>query len=114
MKRDDKRETSKKLQARNESAGVLIRKIVSLFTQMNIMKLVELLDEDIDYQGIGKWRFLAITKKQFQKFINKGDTYLIQKIRKCTGCSFGSYGFVFTGNNSKRIWPLTFILKMAF
>ena len=97
----------------NEITEIIIHKIVTAFSDMNIDKLVELLDEDIDYQDLDKWRFLALIKKKFEKFKKQEDTYLLRDFSQCMGCSFGTFGFVFKGNRSKRKWSLVFKVEVG-
>ncbi len=92
----------------NEITELIVDKIVVAFSEMNIEELVKLLDEEIDYQDLGKWRFLALIKKQFEQFQKDGDTYLFQEASQCMGCSFGTFGFIFKGNKSERKWSLVF------
>ena len=92
----------------DEITEIMIHKTVAAFSEMNIEQLVELLDEEIEYEDLGKWRFLSLIKKQFAEFKKQGDTYLLKNPSQCMGCSFGTFGFVFRGNRSKRKWSLVF------
>ena len=114
MNRNNQRKASEKSQEWNGITEILIGKIVTAFAEMDIEKLVELLDEEIEYQDTGKWRFLAIIKKQFQNFKKEGDTYLFQQPSRCLGCSYGRFGFVFTGNESMKMWSLVFQIENGF
>ena len=107
MKEDKSRRTIVPSQW-DEITEIMIHKIATAFNEMNIEQLVDLLDEEIEYEDLGKWRFLALIKKQFEEFKKQGDTYLLKDPSQCMGCSFGTFGFVFKGNRSKRKWSLVF------
>jgi len=78
----------------DEITEIMIHKIVAAFSEINIEDLVELLDEEIEYEDLGKWRFLSLIKKKFEEFKKQGDTYLLKDLSQCMGCSFGTFGFV--------------------
>ena len=107
MKEDKSRRTFVPSQW-DEITEIMIHKTVAAFSEMNIEQLVELLDEEIEYEDLGKWRFLSLIKKQFEEFKKQGNAYLLQDPSQCMGCSFGTFGFVFKGNRSKRKWSLVF------
>ena len=107
MKEDKSRRTIVSSQW-DEITEIMIHKIATAFSEMNIEQLVELLDEEIEYEDLDKWRFLALIKKKFEKFKKQGDTYLLRDFSQCMGCSFGTFGFVFRGNRSKRKWSFVF------
>ena len=107
--REDKSEgTAVPYQKSNEITEIVVNKIVVAFNEMDIMELVSLLDEEIEYQDLGKWRFLALIKKQFKQYQKDGDSYLFEELSHCVGCSFGRFGYTFKGNHSQRKWSLVF------
>lgn len=82
--------------------------LILAFCEMNIPALIDLLDEDIDYDDIGKYRFLEFVRAKFALFEIKGDTHLVKSSGSCQGCSNGSFGYRFIGNNSEKIWDVIF------
>ena len=87
-------------------------KIFEAISQMNIVQLVDLIDEDIN---IGdepcKYTLLAEMKEWFDICKSKGDTYLNQSEGHCLHCYYGAITKIFTGNNSGHQYSLKYTIK---
>ena len=87
-------------------------KIFEAISQMDIVKLVDLIDEDINIDDDPcKYTLLAEMKKWFEVFKHKRDTYLNQSEGNCLHCSYGAITKIFTGNNSGHQYSLKYTLK---
>ena len=87
-------------------------KIFEAISQMDIVKLVDLIDEDINIDDDPcKYTLLAEMKKWFEVFKHKGDTYLNQSEGNCLHCSYGAITKIFTGNNSGHQYSLKYTLN---
>ena len=87
-------------------------KIFETISQMDIVKLVDLIDEDINIDDEPcKYTLLAEIKELFDIFQSKGDTYLNQSEGQCLHCSYGAITKIFTGNNSGHQYSLKYTLK---
>jgi len=87
-------------------------KIFETISQMDILKLVDLIDEDINIDDEPcKYTLLAEIKELFDIFQSKGDTYLNQSEGHCLHCSYGAITKIFTGNNSGHQYSLKYTLK---
>ena len=87
-------------------------KIFETISQMDILKLVDLIDEDINIDDEPcKYTLLAEIKELFDIFQSKGDTYLNQSEGQCLHCSYGAITKIFTGNNSGHQYSLKYTLK---
>ena len=87
-------------------------KIFEAISQMDIVKLVDLIDEDINIDDDPcKYTLLAEIKEWFYIFKSKGDTYLNQSEGQCLHCSYGAITKIFTGNNSGHQYSLKYTLK---
>lgn len=86
--------------------------IFETISQMDIVKLVNLIDEDININDTPcKYTLLAEIKELFDIFQSKGDTYLNQSEGHCLLCSYGAITRIFTGNNSGHQYSLKYTLK---
>ena len=86
--------------------------IFKTISEMDIVKLVNLIDEDININDTPcKYTLLAEIKELFDIFKSKGDTYLNQSEGHCLHCSYGAITRIFTGNNSGHKYSLKYTLK---
>jgi len=89
-----------------------IEKIFKTISQMDIVKLVDLIDEDININDTPcKYTLLREMKEWFDIFKSKGDAYLNQSEGQCLHCSYGAITKIFTGNNSGHQYSLKYTLK---
>ena len=89
-----------------------IEKIFKTISQMDIVKLVDLIDEEININDTPcKYTLLREMKEWFDIFKSKGDTYLNQSEGQCLHCSCGAITKIFTGNNSGHQYSLKYTLK---
>ncbi len=87
-------------------------KIFEAISQMNIVKLVDLIDEDINIDDEPcKYTLLAEMKKWFKVFKHKGDTYLNQSEGHCLNCSYGAITKIFTGDKSGYQYSLKYTAR---
>jgi hypothetical protein len=89
----------------------LIHYIWYAILSMNFSGLEELLDDDIDYEDIGKEEFILKLKNRFSEDIIAGDTEYTLDFSSCNACNCNEAVCVFTGNNSKRSFALYFDFK---
>lgn len=76
--------------------------------QMNYNELWSLLDDDIDYEDIGKKAFIKKLGGHFARHKKLGDSELILDLKSCNSCNQNKPVCVFTGNRSKRKFALYF------
>ncbi len=73
--------------------------------------LASLLDDDINYEDIGKSRFVNKLKGRFIYHKLIGDTELILDLDACNSCNCNAPVCKFIGNNSKEHFALYFDFK---
>lgn len=95
-----------------------IHKKVNYFTlichaimRMDSNNLFELLDDDIDYEDIGKTSFVLKLKNRFIEHRIMGDTEMKLDLDHCLGCNCDQPVCRFIGNNSKSEFALFFDIK---
>jgi len=86
-------------------------RIINAFSTMNLSILVDLLDEDKDYEDVNKWRFIDMIKNKLEYLKSCGDTFLKKIPSKCMGCNYGKETITFQGNISKRKLSLMFEIE---
>ena len=87
------------------------KRIINAFSTMNLSVLVDLIDEDKDYEDVNKWRFIDMIKDNFEYFNSCGDTFLNKIPSKCVGCKYGQETITFQGNISKKKLSLMFEIE---
>ncbi|WP_420378780.1 hypothetical protein [Gilvibacter sp.] len=78
---------------------------------MNANRLEELLDDDMEYEDLSKWEFIALLRNRFIDHLVKGDNELYMDISTCLGCNCNEPVCKFIGNQSGEHFALYFELK---
>ena len=75
---------------------------------MDTVLLDRILDDTIDYEDIGKEKFIEKLSDQFYLHKDLGDTSLELDLNYCNGCNNNQPVCTFIGNNSGRHFSLYF------
>lgn len=75
---------------------------------MDIFALNHLLKDSIDYEDIGKQKFLNKLHKRFSHHKTLGDREFLLDLVKCNGCQSPNNVCSFIGNNSEQSFALYF------
>ncbi|MEO9501907.1 hypothetical protein [Nonlabens ulvanivorans] len=78
---------------------------------MDTSRLTDLLDDNIDYEDIGKEKFILKLNDRFLEDMLSGDTEYTLDFSSCNSCNYNEAVCLFTGNNSKRSFALYFEFK---
>jgi hypothetical protein len=91
----------KKQSSTGDNAQKIIDKFIEACLTLDCSILEPMIDEDLYFEDIDKYRFLASLREQFDWAINRGakDMYLKRGI--CQLCSKGSPVLEFHGSNNK-------------
>lgn len=79
--------------------------------KMNIYELENLLSDTIDYEDIGKTKFIEKINRRFNQHLSWGDKELYLDLIKCNGCKNKENVCRFTGNVSNKSFALYFEFK---
>ena len=79
--------------------------------QMNVFALDQLLDENIDYEDIGKAKFIEKLNDTFTQYRTLGDSELVLDLDHCNGCVCNQPVCKFSGNHSGNHFALYFEIK---
>jgi len=85
-----------------------INQIWIAIMEMNSFALMQLLDENINYEDIGKEKFIAKLNDTFNEYRSKGDSELLLDLNTCNSCNKGEPVCKFMGNVSRRSFSLFF------
>ena len=85
-----------------------INKIWLAIMKMDTQKLSELLDDAIDYEDIGKGKFVEKLNARFQLHHTWGDEELLMDLDVCLGCKNNEPVCRFVGKNSGYNFALYF------
>ena len=88
-----------------------INQIWLAIMQMDKYSLIQLLDDNIDYEDIGKQEFIEKLNDTFIELKTKGDSELYLDLDTCNGCEKGKPVCKFIGNNSGTKFSLFFDFK---
>ncbi len=79
--------------------------------KMDIYRLESLLDESIDYEDVGKTKFIEKINNRFNHHRSLGDNELYLDLVKCNGCKNKENVCRFLGNSSNQSFALYFESK---
>lgn len=88
-----------------------INQIWIAIMEMNPFALTQLLDENINYEDMGKEKFIAKLNDTFNEYRSKGDSELLLDLDTCNSCNKGEPVCKFIGNNSRQKFSLFFEIK---
>jgi len=91
-----------------------INAILHSIMNMDTSQLYNLLDDDIDYEDIGKIKFIEKLNDTFNDFKTLGDSELILNLDYCKGCNCNSPVCKFIGNYSGKQFALYFDIEDDF
>jgi len=84
--------------------------VLHFITKMDVEMVSTLLHDDNTYQEFSKSLFIRKLGDLFFEFSQLGDQYLSLEIGECVGCTCGTNGFSFIGNNSSAFIDMVFII----
>lgn len=79
--------------------------------QMNKFSLFQLLDDAIDYEDIGKVKFIEKLADRYENHRTWGDSELLLDLDHCNGCHRNQPVSRFVGNNSGKHFALFFEIE---
>jgi len=95
----------------NTHHSAAINRIWFAIMEMNSFTLEMLLDAKIDYEDIGKDKFIEKLYDRFQDHKTWGDSELFLDLASCNGCNCNQAVCVFTGIYSDKKFALFFEIK---